>query len=414
MIRFFASLSENSRLALASVFSNRLRAFLTMIGITIGVSGVVLLLSVGEAFEAFLVEQFFGVGTNSVALFGSPPQEQDGEPLTQSELDALSDPSRVSATEYVVPFVIVPDRTVSYENRETDPSIFGITPQYIEVEQREIIAGRYIDEVDQEGSARVAVIGSSAVENLFPPGVYPLGETIRVGNVGFRVIGIMDEGGSGGFADLDNAIFVPLRTAQTRLINQRAVNGDFIVTQIVFRAPDEESVPILVQQITNVMREQRDIDFNGEDNFVISTQGQLLDSVGTILRLLTYFLAAIASISLLVGGIGIMNIMLVTVTERTKEIGLRKAVGAQNYEILLQFVTEAVVISLVGGGAGIAIAAAGGAIISSIPNIGLNVGVSTLSVILAISISSLIGIFFGYFPAYRAAKLNPIDALRYE
>lgn len=408
------SLIENLRLAISSLLSNRLRAFLTMIGITIGVSGVVLLLSVGQAFENFLVGQFNSIGTNLVSLFGDQNENGDFEPLTQRELDALSDPLRVPDSLFVVPFVSATGAEVSYEGRTTEPNIFGITPSYIEVENREVIAGRYIDDEDIEGGARVAVLGSSAIENLFPPGTYPLGQTIRVGNVGFRVVGILEEGGNSTFADLDNAIFVPIRTAQTRLVNERSVTGDYIVTQIIFKAPDEESIDLLVQQITDVMREERGIQFNGEDDFTISTQGDLLESVSTILRLLTYFLAAIASISLLVGGIGIMNIMLVTVTERTKEIGLRKAVGAKNSEILFQFVTEAVFISLIGGGVGIAIAAAGGAIITSIPAIGLDVGVSTFSVILAMGISSSIGIFFGYFPAQRAAKLNPIDALRYE
>lgn len=408
------SLFENLRLALSSLLSNRLRAFLTMIGITIGVSGVVLLLSVGQAFESFLVGQFNSIGTNLVSLFGDQNENGDFEPLTQSELEALSDPLRVPDSLFVVPFVSASGPEVSFEDRKTSPSIFGITPSYMEVENRELVAGRYIDDADIEGAARVAVLGSSAVQNLFPSGVYPLGQSIRIGSAQYRVIGVLDEGGNNTFADLNNAVFVPIRTAQTRLVNDRSVNGDYIVSQIIFKAPDEDSVDTLVQQITDVMREERNINFGGEDDFVISTQGDLLDSVSTILRLLTYFLAAIASISLLVGGIGIMNIMLVTVTERTKEIGLRKAVGAKNSEILLQFVTEAIFISLVGGGTGILIAAAGGALITSIPALGLNVGVSTFSVILAVGISTAIGVFFGYFPARRAANLNPIDALRYE
>jgi len=401
------------RLAIISLFSNRLRAFLTTIGITIGVSAVIILLSVGRAFENFIVGQFSGVGTNLVAVFGAQNERGDFEPLTQGDLDALSDSLRVPDALFTVAFLDVSGRSVSYENRDTEPSILGITPEYIEVERREVVAGRYIDEGDMEGSARVAVLGSSTVENIFPPGMYPIGQTIRVGDIPFKVIGVMDEQGSGGFADLDNAVFVPMSTAQTRLTNQRSVNGELIVTQIVIKARSEDTVDNLVQQITDTLREIRDIEFNGEDDFTISTQDDLLESIGTILRLLTYFLAAIASISLLVGGIGIMNIMLVSVTERTKEIGLRKAVGAQNYDILMQFVTEAVLLALIGGSVGITIAAVGGFLVSTfVPD--LDVGVDPLGVILSVGISAAIGVFFGYFPAQRAANLNPIDALRYE
>jgi putative ABC transport system permease protein len=406
---------ENIRIAIASVFSNRLRAFLTMIGITIGVAGVVLLLSVGEAFEKFLIDQFFGSGTNIVTMFaGSNPGEDTDAPLTQSELEALSDPLRVPDASVVAALLTVNGRSLSFDNRERDASIFGITPSYADLEQREIVAGRYLDETDNNGAARVAVIGSSVVENLFPPGVPPLGENIRIGNVQFEVIGILDEGGSGGFVDLDNTVFVPMRTAQTRLSNQRSLDGDYVVTQILFQARSEQVVDAVVQQITDVMREERDITFNDEDSWVVGTQDDFVEAIEQILGLLASFLAAIASISLLVGGIGIMNIMLVTVTERTKEIGLRKAVGAKNYEILLQFVTEAVFISMLGGAVGIGIAGLGGALISAIPGIGLEVGLSQFAVILAVGISTAIGVFFGYFPAQRAARLNPIDALRYE
>ena len=229
----------------------------------------------------------------------------------------------------------------------------------------------------------------------------------------FEVVGVLDEAGSGGFVDQDNSVFVPISTAQSRLTSRRSVGGERIVDQIIAKATNEDAIDDLVNQITTVLREEHDIEFAGEDDFTISTQDDLLDSIGTILRLLTYFLAAIASISLLVGGIGIMNIMLVSVTERTKEIGLRKAVGAQQSDILFQFVTEAVLLSLVGGGVGIAIAAAGGALVTSlVPD--LNVGVDPLSVFLSVGISTAIGVFFGFFPAQRAARLNPIDALRTE
>ncbi len=302
---------------------------------------------------------------------------------------------------------------MTYEDRTTDPTIFGITPDYIEVEQREVVAGRYIDENDQEGAARVAVLGSSTVENLFPPGVPPIGQTVRIDGVPFRVIGVMSERGAGAFVDIDNAVFVPMRTGQTRLTTQRAVNGDPIVTQILLRARTQDTVEDLELQIKETLREERNLDFGDEDEFTVSTATDLLDSIGTILSALTYFLAAIAGISLLVGGIGIMNIMLVTVTERTKEIGLRKAVGAQNTDIMLQFVTEAMLLSLIGGAIGIAIAGLGSLLVSAaLP--AFDVALDPFGVTLAVGISMFIGVAFGLFPALRAANLNPIDALRYE
>ena len=401
------------RISLANLFVNRLRAVLTMLGITIGVAAVIVLLSIGKAFENFIIGEFNSVGSNLVAVFGAQGDRGDFEPLTQKDFDALSDPTRVWDTLFVVPFLEVNANSVTYENYETSPSIFGITADYIQVEEREIIAGRYIEAEDVEGNSRVAVLGLSAVEKLFVSGVPPLDQTIRIDGVAFKVVGVLDKGGSGGFVDLDNSIFVPMSTAQTRLVNNREVSGELPVTQIILKAPDESRIDGLVEQITATLREVRDIQFNGEDDFTISTQADLLDSIGTILNLLTQFLATIAGVSLLVGGIGIMNIMLVTVTERTKEIGLRKALGAQNIFILIQFVAEALVLSLLGGTIGILIAFAGGALVSSLVE-SLNVTVQPFSIILAVVISSAIGIFFGFFPAWRAAGLNPIDALRYE
>jgi putative ABC transport system permease protein len=413
MSYLFGSNVETLRMAVNNIVSNRLRAFLTMIGITIGVSSVVLLLSVGRAFENYVVGEFTAIGTNLVAVFGAEDDRGGFEDLTQSDLDALNDPLRVPDADFVTAFVDVSGPTVNYEERTTDPSIYGITQDYIRVERRDVVAGRYIDETDNEGVARVAVLGASTVENIFPPGVFPVGQSIRIDGIPFRVIGVMDRQGGLGFADLDNAIFVPMRTAQSRLASNRSVTGEGVVTQILLGARSDDAIEPMVEQITEVLREERDIDFAGEDTFTISTQDDLLDTFGGILSTLTYFLATISGISLIVGGIGIMNIMLVTVTERTKEIGLRKAVGAPKGIILFQFVTEAVMLSLMGGGAGILIAGLGSAAVSSlIP--AFDVGLNVVSVLLAVGLSTIIGVSSGLYPAWRAANLNPIDALRYE
>jgi putative ABC transport system permease protein len=255
------------------------------------------------------------------------------------------------------------------------------------------------------------------IENLFPD-TYPIGQTIRIGGVRFSVIGILNEQGSAGGlgppgSDADNVIVVPLTTAQARLSGDRNLSGARPVSLILVQARDAQSVEATAQQMRIALREERDISFRDEDNFTIFTQADLLESLGSVTSLLTVFLGLIAGISLVVGGIGIMNIMLVTVTERTREIGLRKAVGAQNGDVLLQFLTEAVVLALFGGTLGVLLASAGIALVrAALPT--LTVSVQLSSVLLATLISLSIGVFFGIYPATRAAALNPIDALRYE
>jgi putative ABC transport system permease protein len=257
------------------------------------------------------------------------------------------------------------------------------------------------------------VIGLTVVERLFP-NENPIGRDLRINNVTFRVIGVMAEVGGTAFGgDENDLIFVPYTTAQTRLGGLRDASGRYALSSIVVQARGETAIDPLAGQIRLALREARDINFRDQDTFQIFTQTDLLDSLGQITGLLTIFLAIIAGISLLVGGIGIMNIMLVTVTERTREIGLRKAVGAQKRDILLQFLTEATVLALVGGGIGVTLALAGSLAISAlVPD--LTVAVQADSVLLATLISLGIGVFFGAYPANRAAALNPIDALRYE
>jgi putative ABC transport system permease protein len=274
--------------------------------------------------------------------------------------------------------------------------------------------GRFFDQADMDSRARVAVIGLTVVERLFPD-TYPVGQTIRIGDVNFRVIGVMARASSaGGFTGDDNdLIFVPITTAQTRLVGDRELTGERPITSIVVQARDEDSIDLVAAEIRQTLREERQISFRDEDTFTIFTQTDLLSSLEQITGLLTIFLAIIAGISLLVGGIGIMNIMLVTVTERTREIGLRKAVGAQKRDILLQFLVEATAISLVGGGIGVGISLVGAMLVSALST-DLQVTIQGSSVALATAISVAIGVFFGIYPANRAAALNPIDALRYE
>ncbi|MFN8376735.1 MAG: ABC transporter permease, partial [Anaerolineae bacterium] len=336
--------------------------------------------------------------------------------LTQSEADALADNYRVPDAIAVMPQLNL-TRSISVEGREARATVQGVTMTYTQIVNRQVVAGRFFDQEEFDSLARVAIIGRTVIENVFPD-EYPIGQTIRIGGVRFTVIGILNEQGSGGGlgppgADADNVILMPLTTAQVRLSGDRNLSGARPVSLILVQARDAESVNAAAEQTRVALREERNISFRDEDNFTIFTQADLLESLGSVTGLLTVFLGLIAGISLIVGGIGIMNIMLVTVTERTREIGLRKAVGAQNGDVLMQFLTEAVVLSLFGGTLGVLLAAGGIAAANRLlPT--LTVSVQFSSVMLATLISLAIGVFFGIYPATRAAALNPIDALRYE
>ena len=409
---------ENVRMALLGLRSNKLRSALTMLGITIGVAAVIILISIGQALESFVLDQFTGIGTNLVYVFGTMDDFSRPQPLTQSELEALSDPYRVPDAVGVVPMFDI-DTTfssdVAFNDTHTTSRVIGTTPRYPNIVSRVVEFGRWFDETEVASGARVAVLGSKVVNNLFPDS-NPIGQSIRIEGVRIQVIGVLENLGSANFGpgtDEDNLVFLPLTTAQQRFTANRTVSGETAVTAIVIEARDDSTVDAVVEQARQTMRETRGITFRDEDDFTITTQGELLSTVGNITGLLTVFLAVIASISLVVGGIGIMNIMLVTVTERTREIGLRKAVGARKGDILLQFLTEATVLSLVGGGIGIAMATSLSALVTAnVPDLDISVRLS--SILLATAISAAIGIFFGSYPANRAASLNPIDALRYE
>jgi putative ABC transport system permease protein len=417
---------ENVRVAFTSLLSNKLRAALTMLGITIGVSAVIVLVSLGQAVQDYVSAQFLGIGSNLAFVFPAgfvPGQGSAGPPsanrstlyfstLTDRDVAALQDPFNVPAASAVVPQLTM-RRTVSAEGAQTRARIIATTAEYFPVRNRPLAIGRAFDEQDVLTQARVVVLGQTTLERLFPPGVNPLNTTIRVDGVSFQVIGILQRYGGSSFQDEDDAVVMPLSTAQSRLQNVRNLAGERPVSLIYLQAADERAMREMVEQATETLRRTHGIDFRAEDDFEIFTQDDILESVGQITGLLTIFLAIIAGISLLVGGIGIMNIMLVTVTERTREIGLRKAVGARGADVLLQFLIEATVLALIGGVAGLSLAILAISILGWVlPD--LNAMVRLESVLLATSISAGIGIFFGLYPASRASQLNPIDALRYE
>ncbi len=413
------NLSENFRMALTALVANKLRALLTMLGIIIGVAAVITLVSVGRGVEGVVLSEFEGLGNNLLFVFPgqlSPEQQgplrSGGSGLTDKDVTALADPLRVPDVLRVVPIYERPAIVVNGRH-DARTTITGTTTDYVNIRDFHPVVGDFFQEQDIQQTARVAVLGQTVYENLFPDGGSPIGETIRINNVNFRVIGLMEEKGGSGFNDQDDVIFVPISTAQRRLFPARRPDGQLRVDFILAELVDETRQDAAITEMTLVLREQHNITFEDEDDFTVLSQEELVGALSQITSVLTVFLGAIASISLLVGGIGIMNIMLVSVTERTREIGLRKAVGAKRRDILWQFLIEAMVMALVGGVIGLLLGASGSLLISNLSD-SLQPTLAWDSVALAIVFSAAVGLFFGIFPALRAARLNPIDALRYE
>ncbi len=412
------NLTENIRLAFGSLLANKLRAILTMLGIIIGVAAVITLVSVGEGVQDVVISEFEGLGNNLLFVTpGRPDANQmtgfsGGVDLTNDDYQALADPFNVPDLARVAPLYGRP-AIITRGGQEARSTVTGTTPDYTGVRDFYPVLGDFFTEQDVISAARVAVLGQSVYEQLFPDGELPIGQTIRINNVNFRVIGLMEEKGGSGFNDQDDVILVPLNTAQRRLFPARRPDGEFRIDQILAQVISEERQDAAIAEMSLALRQSRDIEFRDDDDFTILSQAEVVGALGQITGVLTTFLGVIAGISLLVGGIGIMNIMLVSVTERTREIGLRKAVGAKRRNILWQFLTEAVILSSVGGLIGLALGAAGAYLISGLSDT-LDATVAWNSVILAILFSAAVGLFFGIYPATRAAGLNPIDALRYE
>jgi len=413
------SFYESVRVAMLALAANKLRSILTMLGIIIGVSAVIALMSIGRGVEKFFIDQFTSLGTNLLYVF---PGQLDGGPrsggrdrgvLTLNDSYAIANPLRVPDVISVAPEV-GGNALVARAGNDLDVSVSGVTASYLDTLSGAAAIGTFITDADVEERSRVIVIGSDVFGKLFQPNEDPIDQTIRVNNILFRVIGVMEERGAGvGGANLDEMVFIPLTTVQDRLFRRRTVSGEYQVNVIYASVVSEDRMEAAQQQITELLRERHNISFRGEDDFVIINQSDLISIFGDILSAMTIFLSAIAFISLVVGGIGIMNIMLVSVTERTREIGLRKAVGAKRRNVLGQFLIEAVTLALIGGLLGIALGAGGAvAATSFVDNFSAVVGLDAIAI--SILFSMAVGLFFGIYPAYRASRLNPIDALRYE
>lgn len=409
------NLLMNLKEALQSLNANKLRSFLTILGIVIGVASVIALLSIGESAGDSITGEIESIGTNVIYILSGNNFDEVTNPkdLTLQDAEALSNSRRAPSIAYVAP-VISGGSDVTYGSKGVQTAILGITPDYQFVQNLTLSEGDFISKAQVDGRSAVVVLGPEIAEDLLGRRTGILGNAVRIGGYPFRIVGVTEAKGGSAFNNPDRNIYIPISTAQTRLPHGDSPSSVQYILASVNRAEDAD---LAVQQITDVLRSTHRITPRNPNDFTILNQQDFLAVASSITNVLTIFLGGIGAISLLVGGIGIMNIMLVSVTERTREIGLRKALGARKKDILLQFLTESVLLSMFGGILGIGL---GWTISFAVSQIAtrygtpLAISVTPNSVLLATLFSAAVGIFFGYYPANRAASLAPVEALRYE
>jgi len=417
-------LLENVRVACDGLTANKMRSTLTMLGVIIGVGAVIALLSIGEGAQAAITEQVTGVGSNLLfvtpgAYRHGPVQEQGGtaNTLTWADAEAIAAPGNVPDAVIVSP-EFTQNTQVVFGNANINTKVSGVTPKYVNTSNLRVARGRYNEEKDVDGRSSVAVLGYQAARDLFA-GFDPLGQKIKVtipggngGRVPLTVVGVMAEYGDSQLVKLDDLVLVPVTTAQTKIFDGRNGQGELVVTSITVMTTSEARIEAAQSRLNALLLRRHNIGSGEEADFSVMSLTDMLSMLSQMTSIMTVFLSAIAAISLLVGGIGIMNIMLVSVTERTREIGTRKAVGARKADVLIQFLLEAMVLSLLGGVIGILL----GVGIAKLVDLAgvMNAVISARSVLMAVGFSLAVGLFFGIYPANRASSLNPIEALRYE
>lgn len=405
-MNFGASLLE----ALESLSSNKVRTALTMLGIIIGVGAVIAMLAIGAGTEQAIVGEIEGIGTNLLFVSTNYDDVTNPKPLTLQDAEALNDPVFAPSIAAAAP-IVQGQAEVTYAGQATTASLVGVTEDYTKVQNVELSEGEFFSSVQVNGIASAVILGANVAEELFGRSDGLVGETVRIGGQPFRVVALLKKEGGSRFGSGDDQIMVPLTTAQARLLPGAVKNE---VSMIYVSAITSDAVKAAEDEVSLILRDRHKLKLT-EDDFSIMSQEVFLDMASTITGVFTVFLGGVAGISLLVGGIGIMNIMLVSVTERTKEIGLRKAVGAKKKDIMTQFLIESSLLSLLGGAIGIVLGwllGLGVGKIAEASDFLLDPIITLNAVLLATLFSAAVGLFFGIYPASRAAQLEPIEALR--
>lgn len=399
------------KIALRALNNNKLRAFLTMLGIIIGVGSVITMLAIGQGSKRSIQAQISEMGSNMIMIHpggdrrgGVRLDAADMESLKLKDLEAIQTQARYIS--YISPSVNSYGQAIFGANN-TPTTVYGISPEYLDIRRYKVEEGDIFSEQDVKTAAKVCLVGKSVVDELFPDGESPVGKVIRFGKIPLRIVGVLESKGYNSMGmDQDDLILAPYTTVQKRIL---AITH---LQSITCSALSEEYTDQAIEEITQILRTNHKLKATDEDDFTIRSQQELSSMLTSTTDMMTLLLAAVAGISLLVGGIGIMNIMYVSVTERTREIGLRMSIGAKGRDILAQFLIESILISVTGGVIGILVGVGAAVLVNIFA--AFPIYIQPWSVFLSFAVCTLTGIFFGWYPAQKAAMLNPIDALRYE
>ncbi|MFC1598905.1 ABC transporter permease [Patescibacteria group bacterium] len=411
-------LTSSIKIALVGLKSKKTRTFLTMLGIIIGIASVIIIISVGAGAQSLILNQLKSFGTNLISIFPGASEEAGPPPsvfgtvnadLKNDDIEALLDAKNVPNAEAIA-YYVQSSATMTWRDNQFDGTFIGTNIGYLPVHEQEVAEGRFFDKDEEQNLGRVVVIGHKVKRDLFEDS-NPLGQTMKIKKHIFKVIGVMPERGVEGFQNQDTLVYIPISTAQ------KIIMGIDHVTLARVKIDFADNTDRAIEDIGYVLRERHNLREGDYDDFSLRAQAQGIEIFTSVTDSLTYFLAAIAAISLFVGGIGIMNIMLITVTERTREVGLRKALGAKRRNILNQFLFESIVVTLSGGVIGIIFGVLVSFLVARVAQyLGLDWDfvISFYAIVLSTTIAIIVGLVFGLYPAWKASKLNPIEALRYE